>query len=751
MTMSSNLGSDQRGLIGDRWSGTGRVAVMVAIAGLGFSGVAGAAWYGDEVGQPGAVLRLRTGDVVTDAVANVLGKGSRSELAAAAFKPGARYVLGLDGPLSPERRAALAGAGVVVEDYLGENFVLARIAASATLVTVRASRMVTWAGEYQSAWKIDPDLAGGIGRPARDFGDVERQAIEARGERVVAVYLFEGEPVNGAADALRAIAGVTVREINAADGVAMASVVISIPSRSVAALAGLEAVRFVEEVQGFESRDLVQQWVVQSNVADSRPFYDRGLTGVGEVIGVIDSQLDSNHCAFKDAVNPIGPKHRKILAYNSAAGSSKHGTHVSGIAVGDSGVADDLRGIAYGAKMVYNLHPSATEASFIQRFTLHNSQGAFVHNNSYGTESTRAYDGSCRGIDSFSWVNDDNLVLFATSDFALLKNPENAKNCLSVAATNNGPRQEEFCVGGIGPTTDGRRKPDIMGPGCGITSARWGSSCLTIVDSGTSMATPAVAGAASLLRQYFVTGFYPSGVANVSDGFVPSGPLLKAALINSATDIRGVAGFPGPLEGWGRVLLENSAYFAGDARRLVVRQAKNNSSSALTTGRSVAVRVWVRSGAQPLKVTVAFHDAPGAINATLAPVNDLDLVVTSPAGTMYLGNDFADGVSTVGGPKDAINNVEQVLISNLVPGVYTIQILAPAVNVGQQGYGLVVTGDVLDRCPADLNEDGFVTGDDYDAYAQAFGTGDVATDMDGDGFVTSEDFDLYVTAFVAGC
>lgn len=45
------------------------------------------------------------------------------------------------------------------------------------------------------------------------------------------------------------------------------------------------------------------------------------------------------------------------------------------------------------------------------------------------------------------------------------------------------------------------------------------------------MAAPVVAGAVALLRQYFVQGFYPTGVAAAASGFTPSGPLLKAVLL----------------------------------------------------------------------------------------------------------------------------------------------------------------------------------------------------------------------------
>lgn len=44
------------------------------------------------------------------------------------------------------------------------------------------------------------------------------------------------------------------------------------------------------------------------------------------------------------------------------------------------------------------------------------------------------------------------------------------------------------------------------------TSARAGKRCGLITMEGTSMSTPLVAGAATLVREYFVNGYYPSGL-----------------------------------------------------------------------------------------------------------------------------------------------------------------------------------------------------------------------------------------------
>lgn len=63
------------------------------------------------------------------------------------------------------------------------------------------------------------------------------------------------------------------------------------------------------------------------------------------------------------------------------------------------------------------------------------------------------------------------------------------------------------------------------------------------------------------------------------------------------------------------------------------------------------------------------------------------------------------------------------------------------------------TSDILVTtvCPADFDCNGFVTGEDFDAFVAAFELGDAAADYNLDGFVTGEDFDAFVAAFELGC
>ncbi|MCC6971722.1 MAG: hypothetical protein IT434_16035 [Phycisphaerales bacterium] len=54
-------------------------------------------------------------------------------------------------------------------------------------------------------------------------------------------------------------------------------------------------------------------------------------------------------------------------------------------------------------------------------------------------------------------------------------------------------------------------------------------------------------------------------------------------------------------------------------------------------------------------------------------------------------------------------------------------------------------------CTADLNNDGFVNGDDYDYFASMFEAADPGADINSDSFVNGDDYDLFASAFESGC
>jgi len=143
--------------------------------------------------------------------------------------------------------------------------------------------------------------------------------------------------------------------------------------------------------------------------------------------------------------------------------------------------------------------------------------------------------------------------------------------------------------------------------------------------------------------------------------------------------------------------LENSLWFEGDTRRLVSFDLRN--ASGLTTGQTRDYQFHVASSTEQLKITMTFTDWPAAVSASAANVrvNDMDLEILTPGGTLYRGNviDTTQGLSTPGGSPDTINTTEMVILDTPEVGAWTIRLRATAVNMGgKQGAAVVVTGDV---------------------------------------------------------
>ena len=75
----------------------------------------------------------------------------------------------------------------------------------------------------------------------------------------------------------------------------------------------------------------------------------------------------------------------------------------------------------------------------------------------------------------FSAGNNPYTVTIAGLDDGLLY------NVIAVSAAENGSDADQRCQGGIGPTNDGRRKPDLLAPSCVVRSARnWPPSSTSV-------------------------------------------------------------------------------------------------------------------------------------------------------------------------------------------------------------------------------------------------------------------------------
>lgn len=262
-----------------------------------------------------------------------------------------------------------------------------------------------------------------------------------------------------------------------------------------------------------------------------------------------------------------------------------------------------------------------------------------------------------------------------------------------------------------GPTDDGRIKPDIVAPGTWILSTYsdnyqegydgapnprnntfqldgWGMPMNQQYKyfGGTSMSNPLAGGAATVIRDYY----------QKAKGISASAALVKATLINTAVDLADENNdgandndfpIPNSHEGWGRINLVG----ATDGSVNYVE------GTGLATGGSASYSVTPAGG--PLKITVVWSDYQSTETAAKNLVNNLDLIVTAPGGTVYRGNVFAGGWSATGGSADTANNVENVYIQSPAAGTWTVQVSGFNVPSGPQPYALVVDNGTIAAAP----------------------------------------------------
>ncbi|KAG2379619.1 hypothetical protein C9374_006736 [Naegleria lovaniensis] len=290
----------------------------------------------------------------------------------------------------------------------------------------------------------------------------------------------------------------------------------------------------------------------------------------------------------------------------------------------------------------------------------------------------------------------------------------------------------------LGPALDGRIKPDVVSPGYFVIStqshfgdAKGKCSLENSNDvkfnlkemAGTSMSTPLVAAAATIVRQYFTDGFYPSGKrpSNAqelakSEYTNPSAALIKAILISSARGMKGLARAKDYFdhfnpkhrtifEGFGLINLSNTLKLAPESG---VGQATTTSTSTtmdlfvvdrqeITTDLVHSYNFIVVDNSTDLSITLVWTDYPASPMASLALVNDLDLKLeyeldNGDIQTFY-GNHFANN-----NQPDRVNNVEKILIpSPPLRTALTVSVKGHNIPHGPQRYSMVINGKKISK------------------------------------------------------
>jgi hypothetical protein len=255
----------------------------------------------------------------------------------------------------------------------------------------------------------------------------------------------------------------------------------------------------------------------------------------------------------------------------------------------------------------------------------------------------------------------------------------------------------------LGATADGRIRPDVVADGVNVYSSFSESNNAYGLDSGTSMATPAVTGTLGLLTSFY-NQLYPTDAPLLSGATAPLASTLKGLLIHTADQLGNTIG-PSYKYGWGLIdpvaaatLITNN-YAAGSLP--YVKEVR------LVSGDYVQFPV-VLTNNKPFKVTIVWTDPPGTPTApALFPtnhmlVNDLDLRVISASGvTNYpwvLNRNYPTNAATTG--DNNLDNVEQVSIPNPTSGTYQVRVthkgnlLNDQRQVSYQNVSVLLSGNV---------------------------------------------------------
>ncbi len=239
---------------------------------------------------------------------------------------------------------------------------------------------------------------------------------------------------------------------------------------------------------------------------------DFSLSGSGVTIAIVDTGIDSAHLDLND--HKVIGWIDLINGHSSPYDDQGHGTHVASIAAGRGDGNYRYKGVAPNASLVgvkvLDANGSGSMTQIIQGV-----EWLIDHKEQYNIQIANISLGSTRSSDGRDALSQ---VVNVAVDYGMT---------VVVAAGNSGPNkytigtpaaaEKAITVGSMadvgemgyfqnlyssrGPTSDERIKPDVSAPGYRITAAEANSTDNYVAYSGTSMASPFVAGTIALMLQ----------------------------------------------------------------------------------------------------------------------------------------------------------------------------------------------------------------------------------------------------------
>nr|BFE53985.1 S8 family serine peptidase [Saccharothrix mutabilis subsp. capreolus] len=321
-----------------------------------------------------------------------------------------------------------------------------------------------------------------------------------------------------------------------------------------------------------------------------------GHTGAGTTVAVLDTGIDQNHPDLQDAVSNA----HNFTDSDTADDRVGHGTHVASTITGGSttdgsttGGSTTYRGVAPDAKLlnakVLDDRGYGQDSWIIAGMEWAAANGADVVNMSLGSPMpSDGTDPLSQAVNRITAEHDTLFVIAAGNSGGLIGSPGAADAALTVGSVD---KSDKLAATSSRGRVDGVIKPDITAPGVDITAAKAGGGY--IAHSGTSMATPHVAGAAAVLA-----GKHPDWRPDQ----------LKAALMGTAKP--------------------NGGIFEQGAGRVDLGKAATTDLTADVGSLSLGTAQWPHHDDQPITRTITYTNT-GPHPITL----DLTADVTDPHGT----------------------------------------------------------------------------------------------------------------------
>jgi len=280
----------------------------------------------------------------------------------------------------------------------------------------------------------------------------------------------------------------------------------------------------------------------------------------------------------------------------------------------------------------------------------------------------------------------------ATPFYDCIPTDGTGKNTLTVGAVSpvasyTGPASVNITpVSSIGPTDDGRIKPDLVAKGQAMYSTGSASDNTYYYSGGTSMAAPNVTGSLALVQEFN---------QKVRGNYLKSST-LKGLAIHTAKEC-GPAEGPDYMYGWG--LLD-----AGAMADVIIGNKFNHGLVEKTLENGVVFDsvINVATDATTLKATICWTDPAGSVSnpiindRTPKLINDLDLRLISPSGVVYFPYTLNPNSPSADAQKadNIVDNVEKVFLAAVTEaGNWHLRVSHKGtLQNGQQNFGLSISG-----------------------------------------------------------